>query len=143
MPLTGKIKNLFEDKDMTISVFPRTKVKAISDDNGVGLGALLDAKADKTELDAKADKTELDNKQEKHETISVSLTTSKWSNLAQSVTVTGVTASNAVVVTPAPASHTAYCESGVYCSAQANGTLTFKCSTVPSANLIVNVLVLN
>lgn len=43
MPLTGKIKNLFEDKDMTISVFPRTKVKAVSDDNGVGLDAILNA----------------------------------------------------------------------------------------------------
>lgn len=42
MPLTGKIKNLFEDKDMTVAVFPRTKVKAISDDNGVGLDAILD-----------------------------------------------------------------------------------------------------
>ena len=33
--------NFFADKDMTIPAFPRTKVKAISDDDGVGLDALL------------------------------------------------------------------------------------------------------
>lgn len=134
MPLTGKIKSLFEDKEMTIPVFPRTKVKAVSDDNGVGLGALLDTKADKTSLDSK---------QEKHNSISVSLTAANWSSNQQTVTVTGVTASNTVVVTPAPASHAIYCESGVYCSAQANGKLTFTCTETPTVNLTVNVLILN
>ena len=45
MALTGKIMDFFADKAMTIPAFPRTKVKAISDDNNVGLNALLDAKA--------------------------------------------------------------------------------------------------
>lgn len=42
MSLTGKITNLFADKAMTIPAFPRTKIKAVSDDNGVGLDAILD-----------------------------------------------------------------------------------------------------
>ena len=42
MSLIGKIQTLFSDKAKTTPVFPRTKVKAVSDDNGVGLDALLD-----------------------------------------------------------------------------------------------------
>jgi hypothetical protein len=42
MSLTGKIMSLFADKEKSIPIFPRTKVKAISDDNGVGLDAILD-----------------------------------------------------------------------------------------------------
>ena len=42
MALTGKIMDFFADKAMTIPAFPRTKVKAISDDDGVGLNVLLE-----------------------------------------------------------------------------------------------------
>ncbi len=38
---TGKIKTLFSDKEKTEALFPRTKVKAITDDNGTGLDVLL------------------------------------------------------------------------------------------------------
>lgn len=41
MALTGKIMDFFADKAMTIPAFPRTKVKAISDDSGIGLDAIL------------------------------------------------------------------------------------------------------
>lgn len=57
--------------------------------------------------------------------------------------VSGVTASNSVIVTPAPASITDWQSSGVYCSAQASGTLTFTCSTTPTASITVNVLIIN
>ena len=75
-------------------------------------------------------------------TATATLTTT-WSSKTQTVSVTGVTASNTVVVTPAPASYNAYCEYGVYCSAQASGTLTFTCDEVPTSSLTVNVLILN
>ena len=42
MALIGKIKTLFLDESKTTPVFPRTKVKAISDDNGIGLDAILE-----------------------------------------------------------------------------------------------------
>ena len=51
MALTGKIMDFFSDKAMTIPAFPRTKVKAVSDENGVGLNVLLDDKVSKTESD--------------------------------------------------------------------------------------------
>lgn len=41
MGVTGKVKTIFTDKEKTEAIFPRTKVSAVSDDNGVGLNALL------------------------------------------------------------------------------------------------------
>lgn len=45
MSLAGKIMDFFADKAMTTPAFPRTKVKAISDDNNVGLDAILNDKS--------------------------------------------------------------------------------------------------
>ena len=73
----------------------------------------------------------------------VTIATSDWSNKAATKSVTGVTASNTVVVSPAPASFDAYTAAEVKCTAQASGTLTFSCETVPSASLTVNVLIIN
>lgn len=70
------------------------------------------------------------------------LSASSWSSLSQTVSVTGVTANNTVIVTPAPASHNVYCECGVYCSAQASGKLTFKCAEKPASNITVNILIM-
>lgn len=75
-------------------------------------------------------------------TATATLTTT-WSSNTQTVSVTGVTASNTVIVTPTPTSYNAYCECGVYCSAQASGTLTFTCDEVPVSSLTVNILILN
>ena len=76
-------------------------------------------------------------------TASVTLTASGWSSKKQTVSVSGVTASNTVLVTPAPASFVAYGEAVVYCSAQGSGTLTFTCDEVPTVSLTVNVLIMN
>lgn len=42
MSLTGEIKSIYRDREQTQPVFPVTKVKAVSDDNGTGLNVLLD-----------------------------------------------------------------------------------------------------
>ena len=62
---------------------------------------------------------------------------------AMVLSVSGVTASNVVVVSPAPASFTAWGESGVYASAQAAGKLTFTAAVKPTAALTANVLCIN
>ena len=77
-----------------------------------------------------------------HTTATATLTTT-WTSNQQSVTVSGVTASNTVIVTPAPASYDAYCAAGIYCSAQAANSLTFKCEEAPSSSLTVNILIVN
>lgn len=69
-----------------------------------------------------------------------SLTVAGWSSNSQTVTVSGVTASNTVIVSPAPASYSEYSVCGVYCSAQSANSLTFTCSETPSGALTVNIL---
>lgn len=72
-----------------------------------------------------------------------SLTVSGWgTGLTQTVSVSGVTASNAVIAAPNPASHAAYTEANVRCTAQASGKLTFTCDEIPTAALTVNVVIL-
>lgn len=75
-------------------------------------------------------------------TLTLTLTTAGWSSgLQQSVTATGVTASNLIQVSAAPASYLEYASCGVYCSTQAANSLTFTCSAKPSVALTVNVIV--
>ena len=51
MALIGKIITLFADKEKTLPQFPRTKINAVSDNDGIGLDAILD------ELSADVDNT--------------------------------------------------------------------------------------
>lgn len=69
------------------------------------------------------------------------ITTTGWSNNSLTINVTGVTASNAVIVTPAPSSLDEYASCKIKCTAQASGTLTFECEEVPTNSLTVNVLI--
>lgn len=64
---------------------------------------------------------------------------SGWSGNAQTVSVSGVTASNLVIVAPNPGSHVAYGAAGVRCILQESGKLTFACEEVPSVALTVNI----
>lgn len=71
------------------------------------------------------------------------LTVGWWSSSTQTVSVTGVTASNQVIVAPDPSDLDEYTEKWVYCSGQGSGTLTFTCDTTPEASITVNVLIMN
>ena len=75
-------------------------------------------------------------------TQALTLAVADWSDNAQTVNVTGVTADNSVIVSPAAASREAYGNAGVYCSAQGTGTLTFACEDTPASALTVNALIL-
>lgn len=76
--------------------------------------------------------------------VPVTLTTSGWSSNTQTVTVSGVVASEAaqlITPTPAIASQSAYYEAGIMCTGQAANSLTFTCQTVPTSNLTVYVVI--
>lgn len=75
--------------------------------------------------------------------ITVNLVVANWSNNSQTVTATGVTASNNVIVSPAPASIDNYVAAGIKCTAQSTNSLTFTCTTTPSTAINVNVLVVS
>ena len=71
------------------------------------------------------------------------LVVANWSNNSQTVNVTGVTATNVVLVAPAPASAEDYATYGISCIAQGTGTLTFSCDSVPANAITVNVVIFN
>lgn len=73
--------------------------------------------------------------------IEITLTVAGWSDNSQTITVSGVTANNAVVISPAPNSYSSYGELGVYCSAQAANSLTFVCDSTPDVALLVNIFI--
>ena len=73
---------------------------------------------------------------------SVTIATSDWSNGTCTKNVTGVTTSNNVIVSYAPASKDDYLDADVYCSAQGSGTLTFTCGSAPEAAITVCVLII-
>ena len=73
----------------------------------------------------------------------ITLTASAWSNNAQTVTVSGVSATEtAQLIQPMPAiaSQDAYISVGIICSGQAANSLTFTCQTVPTTDLTVYVV---
>lgn len=71
----------------------------------------------------------------------VTLTAAGWSGTTQTVTVSGVTADNMVIVTYAPGSRAAWTDADIYCSAQAANTLVFTCDTAPTTDVIANVAI--
>lgn len=72
----------------------------------------------------------------------VSIAPSVWSGLTATVSVSGVTATNTLIVTYHPDSFTDASNASIYCSAQAADSLTFKCVTAPTATIKINVLIL-
>lgn len=85
----------------------------------------------------------LDNKQGKVKTATATLTVAGWSNDIQTVSVTGVTANNHVIVSYAPTSKDAYTSADIYCSSQAAGQLTFSCASAPSEAVSVNIIIID
>ena len=74
-------------------------------------------------------------------TITITLTVEGWSNNAQTVTATGVTASNTVIVSPVPSAMSDYVGGGIVCTAQGANTLTFECGITPTSAIDVNVVI--
>ena len=65
-----------------------------------------------------------------------------WQNNAQTASVPGVSTTNTVIVAPAADSFSNYRNFGVRCTAQGNNALTFVYEFTPTADLNVNVLIL-
>ena len=74
--------------------------------------------------------------------VAVTLAKASWASNSQTVNVDGVTAGNNVLVAAAPASRSVWNDAEVYCSGQGEGTLTFACSSTPTADVTANVVIL-
>lgn len=71
-----------------------------------------------------------------------SLTVAGWSSNTQTVSLTGMAADRIAIIGPVVNSIDVCKTNAVYCSAQGNGTLTFKCQTTPSAAITMNVIMI-
>lgn len=73
--------------------------------------------------------------------VAVTIASSDWSSNTCTKAVTGVTASNNIIVAPDPSSFTDYADAQIRATAQGSGTVTFACGTVPSGSVTVQVLI--
>ena len=73
----------------------------------------------------------------------ITLTAAGWSNNTQNAAIAKATATNSIVVSPIPANQSAYSDAGILCTAQATGSITFVCDSVPATDIQVNVLVVD
>jgi hypothetical protein len=80
--------------------------------------------------------------QKKHISRTATLTASGWVDNMQTVEVDGVTSNNTLLVASAPENYEEYSKASVYCSAQAVGSMTFLCKSVPTIDLIANIMIL-
>ena len=71
----------------------------------------------------------------------VTLTVDGWSDKSQTVNLSGVTADNDLFIAPVEDSAVDYYDADIRASAQAAGQLIFICETVPTASLMVNVVI--
>lgn len=107
---------------------------------GVELADRIDEKADATALTAL--QTVVDGKASV-KTLALSLSVAGWGGgTTQSITASGVETGSIVIVTPSPSSYVAYGNATIRCTAQSTNSLTFTCSTTPTAAIGVNVLIL-
>lgn len=74
--------------------------------------------------------------------LTATLVAADWSSNTQTVTVSGVTSTNTVIISAAPASIGDYLNAGIMCTAQSTDSLTFVCNTVPTNNITLNIAIL-
>lgn len=70
----------------------------------------------------------------------ITLTAAGWSNGSQTVSVSGITSTGVVFVSPDPTDQADYTTAGILCTAQATDSLTFTCDTTPSSDISVVVV---
>lgn len=72
----------------------------------------------------------------------VTLAAADWSAGTQTVTVSGVTSTGIIFVSPDPTDQAAYTSAGIIATAQSTDSITFTCTSTPSADIDVVVIML-
>jgi hypothetical protein len=70
----------------------------------------------------------------------ITLTAASWSNGSQTVSVSGITSTGVVFVSPDPTDQADYVAAGILCTSQTTNSLTFTCDTTPSSDIDVVVV---
>lgn len=74
--------------------------------------------------------------------VSITLATSAWVDNQQTISVEGVSVLSTVICGGDDGSEPEYSTCEVYCSGQADGSLTFSCTYLPMEDVVANVLIL-
>lgn len=98
---------------------------------------------DKYALESYVDQTVKDAVGDKTAKATVTLTVSGWSDGYQTVSASGVTADNAVLISVPESSYETYMDAGIRCVEQQKGKLKFKCESTPDSNITVGILSIN
>lgn len=77
-----------------------------------------------------------------YSSVQITLSASGWSSKSQTVSVSGLGASDIVQVSPAQYAIDSYVNAGIKCVSQMNGSLKFECKEVPTRNVLVNILIM-
>lgn len=112
-------------------------------ENGTGTGTVKSASYNGTVYNSvdSSGNLALSNIQAQHTPLTITIAVSDWSNNTCTKTVSGVTANNTVIISPAASSFEAYGEAQVRATAQGANQITFTCTDVPSSALTVNVAI--
>lgn len=142
-------KNVIIDRDSAASFIPNARaiaqaVFASPAFTGTPTAPTAASGTDTTQIATTAFvQSEISDKQKQHITLTLTLNASSWSNHSLTVTATGVTDSNTVIVSYPIDSLQIAVDSQVYCSGQSTNSLTFTCiGQTPIDNITANVLVL-
>lgn len=72
----------------------------------------------------------------------ITLTAAGWSNGSQTVSVSGITSTGVVFVSPDPTDQADYTTAGILCTSQATDLLEFTCTNTPTNDIDVVVVML-
>lgn len=138
---TAEIKTLTSADGSTI-LYPRTTAEAVSgiENSFVPNSRTINGKS----LSHDIQLTASDVGATSFTTGTITIAVEDWnsSTTAIKTDISYVTASNTLVVAPAPNSYTTWGNSKVRASAQATGSITFTCDTTPTDTIFVNVVAL-
>lgn len=134
--------NLYVTDDQTVKVKDWiSQMAATSDSNMVKIDTAYHTMSE----NLSTANTNIGNKQDKHTAITGTLAADGWSTsegvISQTITANGVTATNTVIVSPAPSSINDYADAGIVCTTQAANSLTFTCETQPASAVTVNIVI--
>lgn len=76
------------------------------------------------------------------QTLLLTLTVGGWVANSQTITATGVKADNIIFIAPTPENQAAYTFAGIICTTQEANSLTFTCTTTPTADIQVQVVII-
>lgn len=74
--------------------------------------------------------------------LNITIPKSGWVNNQQTIAMPGVTSSSTIIVSGDDGSEPEYSTCEVYCSGQADGSLSFSCTYLPMEDVVANVLIL-